>query len=204
MMSRICCLALLFCLAILPAALPGSGEAAVQLPLTAYFPVGENYVWEFSGEGIEFAAFTRRVEFRRGDRVQMSQWNGGTRLMNIYRVTAHAVTQTFSRAEVYDNPPLFDKPATQSAIVLKAPLAVGAAWQNAQDRREILSVTSALQLPAGAFDNVLVVKIVSTAKDHRDDGYTLEYYAPNIGLVMQEYYGANNFKVVSRLKSFQK
>jgi hypothetical protein len=204
MMRRICCLALLFCLAILPAALPGSGEAAVQPPLTAYFPVGENYVWEFAGEGIEFAAFTRRVEFRRGDRVQMSQWNGGTRLMNIYRVTAHAVTQTFSQAEIYDNPPLFDNPATQSVIVLKAPLAVGAAWQNAQDRREILSVTSSLQLPAGAFDNVLIVKTVSTAKADTDNGYTLEYYAPNIGLVMQEYYGANNFKVVSRLKSFQK
>ena len=204
MMKRICCLALLFCLTILPAALPGSIEAAAQPPLSAYFPVGENYVWEFAGEGIEFAAFTRRVEFRRGDRVQMSQWNGGTRLMMIFQVSANAVTQTFSQAEVHDNPPLFDKPANQSVIVLKTPLVVGAAWQNALDRREILATNRKLKLPSGSFDNVLVVKIVSTAKENNDDGYTLEYYAPGAGLVMQEYYGANNFKVVSKLKSFSK
>ena len=202
-MKRFGCLLLLFCLTIL-SALPASGGAAAPPPVPAYFPFAENYVWEFAGEGIEFAAFTRRVEFRRGDRVQMSQSNGGTRLMNIYHVTAHRVIQTFSQAEVYDNPPLLDKPANLSVIVLKAPLVVGATWQNAQDRREILSVASTLQLPAGSFDNVLVVKIVSTAKEHQGDGYTLEYYAPNIGLVMQEYYGVNNFKVVSKLKSFRK
>ena len=125
-------------------------------------------------------------------------------MMNIYRVTANAVTQTFSQAEVYDNPQLFDKPANKSTIILKTPLVVGATWQNALDRREILSITDKLKLPAGSFDNVLVVKIVSTDKQNSDDGYTLEYYAPGTGLVMQEYYGANNFKVVSKLKSFSK
>ena len=202
-MKRIGCLVLLLCLTILPA-LPASGGAAAPPTLSAYFPIGENFTWEFAGEGIEFAAFNRRVEFRQADRVQMSQANGGTRMMNIYRVTANAVTQTFSQAEVYDNPPLFDRPANKSTIILKTPLVVGATWQNAQDRREILSVASTLQLPAGGFDNVLVVKIVSTARESKDDGYTLEYYAPNTGLVMQEYYGANNFKVVSKLKSFKR
>jgi hypothetical protein len=202
-MKRFGCLLLLFCLTIL-SALPASGGAAAPPPLSAYFPIGENFTWEFAGEGIEFAAFTRRVEYLRGDRVQMSQWNGGTRLMMIFQVSAGAVTQTFSREEVYDNPQLFDKPANKSTIILKTPLVVGASWQNALDRREILSVTRKLKLPAGGFDNVLVVKIVSTDKQNSDDGYTLEYYAPGAGLVMQEYYGANNFKVVSRLKSFSK
>lgn len=202
-MKRFGCLLLLFCLTIL-SALPASGGTAATPPPSTYFPVAENYVWEFAGEGIEFAAFTRRLEYRQADRVQMSQWNGGTRLMMIFHVSANAVTQTFSQEEVYDNPQLFDKPANKSTIILKAPLAVGAAWQNALDRREILSVTRKLKLPAGVFDNVLVVKIVSTDKQNLDDGYFLEYYAPNTGLVMQEYYGANNFKVVSKLKSFSK
>lgn len=202
-MKRFGCLLLLFCLTIL-LALPASGGAAATPPLSAYFPIGENFTWQFAGEGIEFAAFTRQVEYLRSDRVQMSQWNGGTRLMMIFKVSASAVTQTFSQAEVYDNPQLFNKPANKSMIILKNPLVVGAAWQNAMDRREILSVTRKLKLPAGAFDNVLVVKIVSTDKQNSDDGYTLEYYAPNTGLVMQEYYGANNFKVVSKLKSFSK
>lgn len=199
-MKRFGCLLLLLCLM----ALPVPGGATARPALSAYFPVAENYVWEFAGEGIEFAAFTRRLEYRQADRVQMSQWNGGTRLMMIFHVSANAVTQTFSQEEVYDNPQLFDKPANKSTIILKAPLAVGAAWQNALDRREILSVTRKLKLPAGAFDNVLVVKIVSTDKQTLDDGYSLEYYAPNTGLVMQEYYDANNFKVVSKLKSFSK
>jgi len=195
-----CLLLLLLCLLALPA--PGGATARPALP--AYFPVGENFTWAFAGEGIEFAEFTRRVEFRRGDRAQLSQWNGGTRLMMIFQVSASAVTQTFSQAEVYDNPQLFDKPANKSTIILKTPLVVGATWQNPLDRREILSITDNLKLPAGSFDNVLVVKIVSTDKQNSDDGYTLEYYAPGTGLVMQEYYGANNFKVVSKLKSFSK
>ncbi len=202
-MKRIGCLFLLLCLCILPI-LTTPGEAADRPPLSGYFPVAQNSVWEFAGEGIEFAAFSRRVEHLRGDRVQMSQWNGATRLMMIFQVSASAVTQTFSQEEVYDNPQMFNKPANKATIILKEPLVVGAVWQNALDRREILSVSRKLKLPAGVFDNVLVVKIVSTAKETADDGYTLEYYAPGAGLVMQEYYGANNFKVVSKLKSFSK
>ena len=200
-MKRISCLfLLLLCLL----ALPAPGGASARPALSAYFPVGENFTWQFAGEGIEFAEFSRRVEFRRGDRAQLSHWNGGTRLMMIFQVSASAVTQTFSQAEVYDNPQLFDKPANKSMIILKTPLVVGATWQNPLDRREILSINDKLKLPAGSFDNVLVVKIVSTDKQNSDDGYTLEYYAPGTGLVMQEYYGANNFKVVSKLKSFSK
>ena len=199
-MKRIGCLLLLLCLL----GLPAPGGASARPALSAYFPVGENFTWEFAGEGIEFAAFTRRVEYLRGDRSQLSQSNGGTRSMMIFQVSASAVTQTFSQEEVYDNPQFFNKPANKSTIILKTPLVVGAVWQNALDRREILSVTRKLKLPAGIFDNVLVVKIVSTANDNRDDGYTLEYYSPDAGLVMQEYYGADNFKVVSKLKSFNK
>lgn len=200
-MKRIACLTLLLCLSVLPV-LTASGEAAAPPPPSAYFPVDKNYVWQFAGEGIEFAEFTRRIEFRRGARAQLSQWNGGTRLMMIFEVSASAVTQTFSREEVYDNPQFFAEPANQATVILKAPLVVGTVWQNTADRREIVAADAKLTLPAGAFANVVVVKISSTGREATDASYTLEYYAPGLGLVMQEYFGPNDMKVVSRLKSF--
>ena len=200
-MKRIACLFLLLCLSVLPV-LTASGEAAGRPALPAYFPLDKNYVWEFAGEGIEFAEFTRRVEFRRGDRAQLSQWNGGTRLMMIFAVTSQTVTRTFSREEVYDNPQFFAEPANQATVILKTPLKVGTAWRNTADRREIVAADAKLTLPAGSFTNVVIVKIANTEAKLKDDAYTLEYYAPGVGLVMQEYFGPNDMKVVSRLKSF--
>ncbi len=197
-MKRIGCLLLLL-LCLLTLAAPGGATA--RPCLSAYFPVDKNYVWQFAGEGIEFAEFTRRVEFRRGDRAQLSQWDGGTRLMMIFAVTSDTVTRTFSKEEVYDNPQFFAEPANQATVILKAPLKVGTAWQNAADRREIVAADAKLKLPAGGFDNVVIVKITNTAGKIKDEAYTLEYYAPGVGLVLQEYFGANDMKVVSRLKS---
>jgi len=198
-MKRRICLLLIF----LALGMITPGEANEQ-KVGRYFPVGGGYVWDFAGEGIEFAEFIKKVEYLQGNRVQLSRWDGGTRLMQIYEITPSAIIRTFSRAEVYDNPKYFQEPANQATVILQTPLAVGTTWENAVDRRTIVSTTAKVKVPAGEFKSVIVVKITSLVSEIMDNSYTLEYYAADTGLILQEYFGLNDFKVSSKLKSFNK
>lgn len=198
-MKRKVCLLLIF----LTLGLISPGEANEQ-KVGRYFPARAGYVWDFAGEGIEFAAFTKKIEYLQGNRVQLSRWDGGTRLMQIYDITPSAIIRTFSRAEVYNNPILFQEPPNLATVILQAPLTVGATWENAVDRRTIISTTAKVKVPMGEFKSVIVVKITSLVGEIMDNSYTLEYYAADIGLIMQEYFGVNDFKVSSQLKSFNK
>jgi len=181
-------------------------SAAVACPsennVSRYFPAEAGLVWDYAGEGIEFAEFTRRVEFVQGTRVQMSEYNGATRTMLVFQVAPDTVIKTFSQDEVYDNTNFLQKLPNRSTLVLKAPLVVGAMWEDAKERREILSTTAKIAVPAGSFDSVVVVKITSQMKEKSDTSHRIEYYAANTGLIMREFLGMNDIRMASRLKFF--
>lgn len=199
-MKRICCSLVLLILMSLPLV----SESKPQEDAGVYFPVGANLVWSYAGEGIEFAEFSRQVEYIQGNRTQMSEYNGATRVMMIFRVTSGTVVKTFSRAEVYDNPNYLREPDNRLSVVLKTPFSVGAAWQDEKDRREIVSIAAKVTVPAGSFENVLAVMITPLAQEAGDQYHQIEYYAPGTGLIMREFIGKDGFRVSSKLKSFGK
>ena len=163
--------------------------------LAEYFPLTVGSVWEYQGEGNEYASFTREVFFASGNRYQTMEDNGGTVMAIIYQVTEDAVTRTYSEGEVYDKINLLDKEANENTIILKSPLESGNKWQTADTTREIVDINATVQTPAGKYDNCIKVSVSS------EHSTIYEYYKEGVGLVKREFI-SEGLEVTSSLKSF--
>jgi hypothetical protein len=139
--------------------------------------------------------------YRRDDLVQMAEDNGGTRVAMVFRVVPEGITKIFMIPEFYTEKNLLDEPTNRVDQVLKAPLKTGTVWQDDQYLREVLSIDERVIVPAGTFTNVLKIKL--TAKS-QSGGQLLEFYAPDVGLILREFTSENNYKVSSKLKKFTK
>lgn len=165
-----------------------------------YFPVGQDFTWVYEGNGNEYAAFTHKVIHKQESKVQLAKDNGGTRLGMVLEVLPEAVKIHYAEEEAYTDAKLFNAAPNRSDIWLKAPLQAGAAWENGRERREVLSVNETVQVPAGTYSNVVKIRITSLAA--ADSGDRLEYYAPQVGLVLSRF-SANGTVIESRLKTFK-
>jgi hypothetical protein len=171
--------------------------------ITAYFPIEAKQTWTYQGEGNEYASFTRRVMVQQGNRAQFAEDNGGTKMVMVYQVTPDEVKKTFFVPEFYTDKNMLNEPANQSEVILKAPLKVGAVWQDDKYKREVLGIREKVTVPAGTFENVVKIKVTSL-QGGLQGSQLFEYYAPNTGLILREFTSGENFKVVSKLKSFVK
>ncbi|MEW6064635.1 MAG: hypothetical protein ACOY3U_13100 [Bacillota bacterium] len=169
--------------------------------VSPYFPAEPQLTWEYEGFGNEYAAFTRKVLYRQGNRVQMSENNGGTVMGLVFDVSAQAVTKTFSVPEFYDERNILNEKANLQEVILKAPLRVGESWQNDGSKREVVSTGERVEVPAGKFEKVVKIKI--TPLEDKQDHEQFEYYAENTGLIMREFI-AGDSRITSKLKSFKK
>ncbi len=179
---------------------PGREENQKALNLKAYFPMHQGMEYSYAGEGNEFAPFTRRIMFTRYNYLQLTDDNGGTVVVKVYKYNDNEITEVFSEGEFYGNediiPDVRDN-EEKSEIILKAPLEVGNSWSSNDQEREIVAVDQEVKVPAGTFYQVIKIKI--TYQDSNNTGY--EYYAPNIGLIKNEYVG-EGFEIISELESF--
>ncbi len=183
-----------------PAALDSIEE--VDRP-QAYFPAFVGLTYHFAGEGMEFAAFSRRITFARAGLIQVEDLSG-TNLARVYEVNESEVKVLWSQEEFYRRESLLDQspgPGRQENIILlQAPLKVGHSWEDGQFRREIISMDEIVTVPLGTFHAVLVVK--STPLDSPCETY--EYYAKNMGLIKRKSVftaDGEEYHVISKLQS---
>lgn len=167
----------------------------------AYFPTWVNATYQFAGEGLEFAAFTRQVTFATPGFLQIEDLSG-TNLVKIVEVTPEEIRVVWSAEEFYEDRNLLEpSPGRRERLVLlKTPLEVGTSWSDDRFRREIVEVNKVVQVPLGTFCDVIVVK--SEVLD-ASEGVQYEYYAKNMGLIRREsQYGreAESFTVISTLE----
>lgn len=189
-------LAGLFCLSAV-------GYCAEPPPLASFFPAEPGTIWKYVGEGNEYASFTQQVMFRKGQRVQVSVNNGGTRTIRVYRFEADAVRMTLSLPEIYDDRNVLNEPDNENKLVMKMPLVLGGTWQDDKYLYRIVSTSETVTVPAGTFSGVLKIKSMALTKEHPRSTF-FEYYAAGVGLIMQEFSSADGYRVVSRLKSIHK
>jgi len=179
---------------------PGREENQKALNLKAYFPMHQGMEYSYAGEGNEFAPFTRRIMFARDNYLQLTDDNGGTVIVKVYKYNDNEITEVFSEGEFYGDeniiPDVQDN-EEKGEIILKAPLEVGNSWSSNDQEREIVAVDQEVKVPAGTFYQVIKIKI--TYQDSNNTGY--EYYGPNIGLIRSEYVG-EGFEIISELESF--
>ncbi|MGI6651654.1 MAG: hypothetical protein ACOX4Y_07895 [Limnochordia bacterium] len=167
------------------------GEAVQAMPasadLRAYFPSLPGMTYFFAGEGMEYAAFTRKVTFADSGFIQIEDLSG-TNLAQVFECCRDEVRVIWSEEEFYESQSLLDAAyreergsgTARNLIPLQAPLIPGHTWHDEGFRREILAVDETVTVPMGTFFEVVTVKSRSQAVE---DFVTYEYYAKNIGLI---------------------
>lgn len=162
----------------------------------AYFPLSIGSMWQYLGEGNEYASFTRKVLFKQGERTQTMEDNGGTVSANIYRVSGDEVRLVYSQGEEYDKVNLLERKDNRDSIILKAPLKTGTKWKNAEDEREIVATDASVDTPAGRFEDCIKVSIKS------QNSTMYEYFKAGVGMVKREFI-SEGMTVTSTLEKYE-
>lgn len=169
-----------------------------------YFPAEPGMRWEYQGEGMEYASFTREVLYRDGDLVQIMVDNGGTRMAQIYEIKEDRVIRQYAEAEVYDDRNLLASDWSHHefrgipADILRLP-GESDTWTSLDGTvtSTLVSWDAVVQTPAGTFEDVIVI----LNRHQGSTGEVYEYYAPNVGLVKQEF-NSEGYIVTSELVRF--
>lgn len=163
-----------------------SDEASVDV--RSYFPMMEGMVYNYAGEGNEFASFQREVIYVQDPYMQVLDTNGGTVVAKVYRVLEDKVELMYQQEEFYQDTNIIDQLGEDKSpkeIILKGPIQVGTIWTSGGRKRKIVGVNETLEVPVGIYHRVLVVRIAST--DESNKSVTTEYFAENVGLIKREF-----------------
>ena len=185
----------------------GVQNEPVATDLRMYLPPLQGMAYYFSGEGMEYAAFTRQITFTSPVSLQMEDLSG-TNLAQVVEYSPDELKIIWSEEEFYAQESLLDsasregreRGSTRSLILLKTPVEKGNSWTDERFQREIVATNATVTLPLGTFYEVVVVK---TKRADDDDFVTYEYYAKNIGLIKREsvyLLDGETYAVVSNLK----
>ncbi len=181
-----------------------TGQDSSHQPGTAvtkasdYFPAVPGNHWSYLGEGNEYASFTREAVYSKGNLVQFTTDNGGATTANIFEIGNDYIKSVYLEAESYEPGNLLEQSITPNddTILLKEPLAVGTTWKNGGDKREIVSINTTLDTPAGSFNDCLKIKIST------EYSTTYDYYQAGLGLIKSEFSSEGTI-ITSTLEEFR-
>lgn len=175
------------------------GNQHVEATIKDYFSYQENTKYVYEGKGNEYASYTVLVDYLKGNRVQIRSNNGGTETVKVMESNNGELTVLLSKGETYYREDLTQSTSLMSKgeILLKEPIKKGTTWTLADNRkRSISNVEVEVTTPSG---NYKAVEVTTEGKDDK----TLDYYAPNIGLV-KSVFSSHGMEVSSTLSKIEK
>jgi len=180
---------------------PGNNQSTTppeEMPKD-YYPLTVGSYWEYEGAGNEYASFTRKVLFAKGNLAQTSEDNGGTVATRIIETTDSYVKVVYMQGEDYQPQNLLETGYTANAndILLQAPVKVGTTWAGNNTNNQIIAIDAIVDTPAGKFENCVKVKLSGL----NDTIY--QYYKKGVGMVKQEFITTNNETISSTLKKYE-
>jgi hypothetical protein len=186
---------------------PGDGQTAVPTltpapapeSLLDFYPLKTGNMWEYEGEGMEFASFVQSVVFSSGSKYQLNIDNGGTVVANVIQVREDSITNTYRGGEQYTGENLLDKKDNVNIILLQTPLEKGSFWISEENHYEIVDTDAAVKVPAGEFEGCIAVKV--TFKDQSSN--MIFIYKKGVGLVQSEFRTDEGDLIISRLKRYE-
>ena len=201
----ICCL--LFSLVVVSscanknAVKPSEGNASTETKaekptIKDYYAYKENTKYEYEGQGNEYASYTVFIDYKSENRVQIRSNNGGTEMVKVLENKDGELRILQSRGECYYRENLTQGPSSNAEILLKEPLTPGTSWTLADSRkRSITNLEVPITTPLGTYKTLEVTTEGQESK-------TLDYYAPNIGLV-KSVFSSNGTEVSSTLNKLE-
>ncbi|MGI5921380.1 MAG: hypothetical protein ACOX6I_06560 [Syntrophomonadaceae bacterium] len=169
-----------------------------ELP-SDYYPLTVGSYWEYEGMGNEFAGFTRKVLFSKGNLAQTTEDNGGTVSTRIFETTDTAVRIIYFSGEDYEPENLLETDFTtnENDIILQAPIKTGTTWGGTDTvRKSIVDTDAVVDTPAGKFDNCIKVESAGA------NSTIYQYFKKDTGMVKQEFISGDT-SVTSTLKSYE-
>lgn len=173
-----------------------SPETKAELHIQDYYAFKENTKYVYEGQGNEYASYYVFVDYKSEDRVQLRSNNGGTEMVKVLENKDGELRIIQSRGESYYRENLTQVPSSNVEILLKEPLALGTSWTLADSRkRSISNLEVDMTTPTGTYKTL---EVTTEGKE----GKTLDYYAPNIGLV-KSVFTSNGLEVSSTLSKLE-
>lgn len=160
-----------------------------------YFPLQADTEYIYAGEGNEFAAYNRYIDFidLTAKRLQTRTNNGGTETVRVIEVKDGKVAVVFTQNECYYRANFMDRTNQTEEILLMEPLTEGTQWTLPDGRKRYISNTKApVETPYGSFEALEITT-------EETDGTTKDYYAVGIGLV-KSVYEADQLRISSNLE----
>lgn len=166
--------------------------------LLGFYPLKIGSMWEYEGEGMEYASYIQKVTASSGNKYQVTIDNGGTVIANVIEERRDSVVNTYRSGEAYNNENILDKPSNINIILLQAPLEKGNFWISEDNHYEIVDTEADVTVPAGEFKDCIAVKV--TFKDQTSN--MIYYYKKGIGMVQSEFRTDEGDLITSKLKRY--
>lgn len=172
------------------------------LSIQDYYPVEADAQFQYDGEGNEFAAYTKYIEFidENTGRVQTRTQTGGTDTVRVLEIKDGTLSVVYTVNECYYRKNFLSMTQEEPEILLMEPLQVGTAWTLPDGRRRAISSTDTkVVTPYGTFQALEVTT-------EEENAVTKDYYAAGVGLVESLYESkeAADMKVASMLSKVNK
>ena len=182
-----------------PTPAPEPEPAPEEESLIGFYPLKEGNMWEYEGEGMEYASFIQKVIFSSGNRHQVTIDNGGTIIANVLEESEGSIVNTYRSGEEFSGGNLLDKPSNVNIIMLQTPLEKGNFWISEENHYEIINTEADVVVPAGEFKGCIAVKV--TFKDQTSN--MTYYYKQGIGMVQSEFRTDAGDLITSKLKRYE-
>jgi len=182
-----------------PTPAPEPEPAPEEESLIGFYPLKEGNMWEYEGEGMEYASFIQKVIFSSGNRHQVTIDNGGTIIANVLEESKDSIVNTYRSGEEFSGGNLLDKPSNVNIIMLQTPLEKGNFWISEENHYEIINTEADVVVPAGEFKGCIAVKV--TFKDQTSN--MTYYYKRGIGMVQSEFRTDSGDLITSKLKRYE-
>jgi hypothetical protein len=171
----------------------------VEQSMLGFYPLKEGNMWEYEGEGMEYASFIQKVLLSSGNRHQIVIDNGGAVVANVIEERKDSIVNTYRSGEVYDNENILNKSSNVNIILLQIPLEKGNFWISEENHYEITDTEADIVVPAGEFKDCIAVKV--TFKDQTSN--MVYYYKQGIGMVQSEFRTDVGDLITSKLKRYE-
>ena len=185
--------------ALTPTPTPTAAPDSEKESLLDFYPLKVGNMWEYEGEGMEYASFIQKVIFSSGNKYQVTIDNGGTVVANVMEVKKNSIANTYRAGEAYNNENILNKPSNVNILLLRTPIEKGNFWISEENHYEIVDTSAQISVPAGEFKDCIAVKV--TFKDQTSN--MIFYYKRGIGLVMSEFRTDVGDLITSKLKRYE-
>lgn len=167
----------------------------VEYAIEDFFPNTDNQLYEYTGEGNEYAGFSEHTVYSNDNRKQYLRSNAGTTVAEVVALQEDKIVVLYHKGETYYRENVLDQSDEVIEVLLQGPFEVGTKWEAPDNRTKTIT---ALAVPVTTeFGEYEALEVKTEREDSQ--AATVDYYAPGIGLVKSVFTDEEGYEVLTEL-----